>query len=155
MSSRPFSALFHRLFAVAIGALAAACTAAIDQRGNLPDSYALAELEPGKATRQDVARELGSPSSVAAFGDETWYYIASRTERFAFYRPKVVDQQVVAIAFDKSGLIKSVEHYGLDDSREIDPVGRVTPTSGKKLTIIQQLVENVGRFAGASTGQQR
>ncbi len=154
MYSKSFKPLFQPLLVVVIAALAAACTGVIDQRGNLPDAYLLAELEPGKATRQDVSRKLGSPSSVAAFGDETWYYVASRTTRFAFYKPKLVDQKVVAIAFDKSGLIKSVEHYGLDDAREIDPVGRVTPTSGKKLTIIQQLFENIGRFAGSSGGDE-
>ena len=153
MSPRPFVARFHLFLAVALGALAAACSPTINQRGNLPDTIVLAELEPGKATRQDVARKLGSPSSVASFGDDTWYYIASRTERFAFYKPKLVAQQIVAIEFDKRGLIKSVKQYGLDEARDIDPVDRVTPTSGKKLTIIQQLVENIGRFAGAGTEQ--
>ncbi len=153
MSSKSFKPLFQPLLVVVIAALAAACTGVIDQRGNLPDAYLLAELEPGKATRQDVALKLGSPSSVASFGDDTWYYIASRTERFAFYKPNLVAQQIVAIEFDKSGLIKSVKHYGLDEARDIDPVDRVTPTSGKKLTILQQLVENIGRFAGAETQQ--
>ena len=89
-------------------------------------------------------------SSVATFGEtfgeETWYYIASRTERFAFYAPKVVDQQVVAIAFDDVGMVRSVRLYGLSDARGIDPLERTTPTGGRQLTILQQLVGNLGNF---------
>ncbi len=125
-----------------------ACTGIIDQRGNPPDPVALESLVPGKTTRADVLQTLGSPSSSAAFGDEVWYYIATRTETFAFYKPKVLDQQVVAIAFDDKGRVRSIQRYGLDDARDVKIVDRVTPTGGRKLTVFQQLVGNLGRFAG-------
>ncbi|MFQ5783847.1 MAG: outer membrane protein assembly factor BamE [Alphaproteobacteria bacterium] len=127
-------------------AAASACSPTVSQRGNLPDPVTLEKILPGEATRRDVARTLGSPSSVATFGDEVWYYISSRVERFAFYSPKVTEQQIVAIAFDDTGTVRSIERYGLEDARKIDPVARTTPTSGKTLTILQQLVGNVGRF---------
>jgi len=130
----------------------AACTGIIDQRGNPPDPVALESLVPGKATRADVMQTLGSPSSAAAFGDEVWYYIATRTETFAFYKPKVLDQQVVAIAFDDKGRVRSIQRYGLDDARDVEIVDRVTPTGGRKLTVLQQLIGNLGRFAGKKNG---
>ena len=126
---------------------ASACAPNIATRGNLPDPDKLAEIIPGEASRDDVAALLGSPSSAATFGDETWYYIATRVETVAFNEPEVIDQQVVAIKFGEDGLVTAIDTYGLDDARAVEIVERVTPTSGREVTILQQLLGNVGRFA--------
>jgi outer membrane protein assembly factor BamE (lipoprotein component of BamABCDE complex) len=60
----------------------------------------------------------------------------------------VLDQQVVAVAFDDSGVVREVEHLGLADSRTVDPSPRVTPSAGRELGLMEQLVGNVGRFSG-------
>ena len=128
-----------------------ACSPAIDQRGNMPDPELISQITPGVATRNDIEILLGSPSSTATFGNDTWYYIAARVETLAFYEPTVREQQVVAVDFDETGTVTAVRRYGLDDAREIEPVERTTPTSGKKLTILQQLVGNFGRFTNCVT----
>ena len=132
----------------------AACTPVIEQRGNLPDGDVLARVKPG-LSRAKVAEILGSPSSAATFGaetgEETWYYIATRIETLAFYEPTVLEQQVIAVAFDKNGTVKSVRRYGLDDAREFELVDRTTPTRGRELTLLQQLLGNIGRFPTRGT----
>ncbi len=129
----------------------AACTPIAEQRGTLPDPDAIASIKPGMESRNAVFEKLGPPSNIATFDDKTWYYIATRIETVAFYEPNVVDQQVVAISFDDSGVVESVRRYGLDDARDIDPVDRITPTSGKSLTFLQQMLGNIGRFAQRNT----
>ena len=126
---------------------ASACSPNVATRGNLPDPSKLAEIVPGEASRDDVADLLGSPSSAATFGAEVWYYIAARVETVTFNEPEVIDQQVVAIRFGEDGLVAAIDTYGLDDARAVEMVDRVTPTSGKEITILQQLIGNVGRFA--------
>ncbi len=125
---------------------ASACAPNVATRGNLPDPDKLAEIVPGEATRDDVATLLGSPSSAATFGEEIWYYIAARIETVAFNEPEVIDQHVVAIRFSEDGLVTAIDTYGMDDARAVEIVDRVTPTSGKEVTILQQLLGNVGRF---------
>ena len=126
---------------------ASACAPNVATRGNLPDPDKLAEIVPGEATRDDVATLLGSPSSAATFGEEIWYYIAARIETVAFNEPEVIDQQIVAIRFSEDGLVTAIDTYGMADARAVEIVDRVTPTSGKEITILQQLLGNVGRFA--------
>ena len=150
MRSRPKSkprlrAVLYSFFAAAFMVGGAACTPAIEQRGNLLDVDKLASVEPG-LSQDDVQDMLGSPSSKATFGEETWYYIATRIETLAFYEPVVLEQQVVAVAFDKDGTVESVRRYGLDDARAIELVDRTTPTGGRRLTLLQQLLGNLGRF---------
>lgn len=156
LSSRDFSGvrvakgcvrLTHLVVLAAGLAVLTACARTPDVRGHVPDPVALAQVRPAMQSREQVEKLLGSPSSVAVFNGEVWYYIGARTETFAFYRPKVLERQVIAIVFDASGIVKEVHRYGLEDGQEITPVARVTPTHGKRLGLLEQLLGNLGRFA--------
>ena len=138
------------LLAVALAG-AAGCAPRIDTRGNLPDPERVSEITVGTHSRDDVADILGSPSSVSAFGDETWYYISKRTETLAFLAPEVTESNILVIHFDEGGKVDSVEHRGLADARSIVPVARVTPTAGNELTFLDQLLGNFGRFSKAGS----
>ncbi len=136
-----------RIAAVTVLTLAlAACTGRVDTRGNFADPEAVSQITPGESTRGTVEDLLGSPTTVATFNDQTWYYIGRKTEKFAFFEPEVLEQQVVAIHFDPTGLVEDVKIYGPEDSREVELVERTTPTAGRELTALQQLFGNIGRF---------
>lgn len=123
-----------------------ACSPRIDQRGNLLDPDAVLAVQPGIQTKDQVAQLLGTPSTRATFDDKTWYYISKRTETTAFFPPDVTDQQVLVVKFDDVDVVETVNVYGMNDAYEIEPVDRVTPTYGQRLTILQQLFGNIGRF---------
>jgi outer membrane protein assembly factor BamE (lipoprotein component of BamABCDE complex) len=143
---------FRLQISCSLGLLAlAACAPTVDQRGNLPEPEKLAEIKPGVTTKDGVSHLLGSPSAVSTFNDKTWYYISRKTEQMSFFTPDVLDQQVVAVAFDDGGVVRGVEHLGLADGRTVEPSSRVTPSAGRELGLIEQLVGNVGRF---STGDK-
>ncbi len=125
---------------------AGACASRLDTRGNLPDPKLLSSIRPGELSREDVVDLLGSPSSVTPFGSDTWYYISKRTETFAFFAPKVTARKIVVVKFAKDGKVKEVNTVGLEKSRVIKPVSRKTPTHGTEMTIIEQLIGNLGRF---------
>jgi outer membrane protein assembly factor BamE (lipoprotein component of BamABCDE complex) len=135
------------ILATAAVALAlAACTGRVDTRGNMADPEVVSQITPGESTRGTVEDLLGSPTSIATFNDQTWYYIGRKTEKVAFFRPEVLEQQVVAVHFDASGVVDDIKTYGPEDAREIELVDRTTPTAGKELTLMQQLFGNLGRF---------
>jgi outer membrane protein assembly factor BamE (lipoprotein component of BamABCDE complex) len=136
-------------------ALLGACAPIVRSRGHVLDEEALAGIEVGAASQDDVFLALGSPSSINAFGDTTWYYVSGRTERTAFFADELKEQQVVAIAFDDSGTVAGVERYGIDDRWDLALVERETPTYGKKLGVLQQLLGNIGRFSKDAEGTGR
>jgi len=137
--------------ALAIGL--GACAQDINVRGNMPLEEDLARIAPGVHSRNDVARLLGSPSTVSTFEDSKWYYIGQKTTEFAFFAPKVLERKVVVVSFDDTGTVSETETIGLAASQEIDPVGRVTPTEGRKLNFFQEIFGNIGRFGGAGDAQ--
>jgi outer membrane protein assembly factor BamE (lipoprotein component of BamABCDE complex) len=139
---------------VLCGAVAlAGCSGTIDQRGNLPDPAKLAEIQPGVTTKDAISQLLGTPSSVSTFNDKTWYYISRRTEQVAFFDPTVLDQEVVVVAFDDSGIVRDVARRTLTDGRAIEPSARETPAPGHELTFVEQLIGNVGRFSAPTGGK--
>ncbi|MEX0693169.1 MAG: outer membrane protein assembly factor BamE [Rhodospirillales bacterium] len=123
-----------------------ACSPKVAQRGVMPDIDAVASIIPDKTTKSEVERSLGSPSSVNMFGEETWLYIGETTETVAFLEREVNERSVLLISFDDKGIVKNVESHGLDVARDIKPVERTTPTVGKQLTVIEQLMGNLNRF---------
>ena len=149
MTIRPAPRLGWLLLA-SVAALAA-CSPRIDQRGNLLDPDAVLAVQPGIQTKDQVAQLLGTPSTIATFDDKTWYYVSKRTETTAFFTPEITDQQVLVVKFDDADVVENVHLYGMGDAYEIEPVDRTTPTYGQKLTILQQLFGNIGRFTKGET----
>lgn len=133
------------LLAGAVGA----CSSTVHTDGQIPDPVKLASIEPGVQTQDEVMTLLGTPSSTSVVDGGTWYYISKRTSTFAFFEPEVLDQRVVAISFDDSGVVTNVERYELADANDVSPVGRKTPTKGRQLTVWDQMVGNLGRYSKA------
>lgn len=123
-----------------------ACVARQETRGYVPDEERIAEVTKGVQDRAAVEDLLGSPSAVSTFDDSTWYYITSKTDKVAFFDEEVTNRQIVAVVFDKSGLVSDVHRYTLADGQQIEPVARETPTRGREITILEQLLGNFGRF---------
>jgi len=141
------------LGAVSVVGLAVSCAPAVEQRGNLPNADKLAEIHAGSTTKDEVAKILGTPSSVSVFNnDKSWYYISRRTSQTAFFDPDVLDQQVYVVHFDDQGVVKAVDHKVLQDGTEITPVARATPAPGRELSFLEQLIGNLGKFNTSGGG---
>ena len=130
--------------------LLGACELPVQVHGNLPDDAELARIEPGKQGRADIVNLLGPPSVRSSFKDSTWYYVGQKQTQFAFFAPNIKERNVLVLKFDEQDRLTAKQIYTMADARKIDPVDRETPTEGRDLTIVQQLLGNVGRFNNAS-----
>lgn len=138
---------FVRTLALAtLVATLAACTPRIASVGNELDPERLADVTVGEHTRQDIEEILGSPSSIATFGQESWYYVSEKSQATAFFEPEVISRTVTIIRFGNDGTVSEVANLGAEDGRVVEPVDRVTPTAGNELTFIEQMMANLGRF---------
>lgn len=139
---------------LAVAALSA-CAPIKDVRGYVPDDDKVSTVSIGADTRDTVQEKLGTPSSTAAFGDPTWYYISTEQERYAFFKPDVTKRQILAIQFADSGKVNDIRKYGIEDGQVIALVDRETPSRGKEMTFLQQLFGNMGALPSAAPGQQQ
>lgn len=139
----------------ALGLLAlagTACAPIVATRGNMADPERLAEIKPGSSRQEDVAGLLGTPSHVGTFDHSVWYYIGQKTEKTAFFQPEVVERRVVVVQFDPQGVVINLKTLDASQGQEVEMVDRATPTSGRELGFLEQLIGNVGRFGTKSGG---
>ncbi len=134
----------YHIISIVACVILAGCAAEINARGNLPPDDKLAQIKPG-LDREQVMQILGSPSTVATFTDHHWYYIGQRTEDYAFYKPKVIERQVVVIQFNDDGVVEDVRRLEKDDGKPIEMVDRTTPSVSRDLSLMQQLFGNLGK----------
>ena len=128
--------------AILVSAGLAGCksTSEVFNNGYIIDEQSLA-LVPVGSSREQVMLSLGSPSTTATFDGEVFYYISQKRVRSAaFMKPKLVDQSILAIYFDKEGVVAQRANYTLQDGKVFDTISRTTPTGGKDLTFLQQLL---------------
>jgi outer membrane protein assembly factor BamE (lipoprotein component of BamABCDE complex) len=119
-------------------------------RGDPIDLDSLKQLTPGVSTSGDAAALLGSPTAHETFDDNSWVYISQITRPRVGRLPGVLQQRVVVLNFDSSGVLRSVKVYNKGDGRDITMAPGTTATPGASASILQQLFGNVGRFSGAA-----
>ncbi|MDB5456922.1 MAG: SmpA/OmlA domain protein [Caulobacter sp.] len=131
---------------IGLAAVAGGCTPLTSYSGFQAIEARPADMKVGVDSKSTVTEKLGSPSASSTFDNNTWYYISQTTDRIAFYKPRVVKRDVVAISFAKEDeKVLAVNNYTLKDGKVIAFNGRETPTRGREMTILEQLLGNVGR----------
>jgi outer membrane protein assembly factor BamE (lipoprotein component of BamABCDE complex) len=132
--------------AIAAGLLAtAACAPISSYSGFQAIESDPKDVKVGVDTKSTVRGKLGSPSATSTFDSNIWFYMNQVKERVAFRRPKIVARNVTAIAFNKeSEQVESVHLYTLKDGKVIAYNGRETPTRGREMTILEQMLGAVG-----------
>lgn len=139
---------------VLIATVLAACEPRVSRHGQVLNQETVASIEPGVDHTSEVTRKLGTPSSHSLFGEDTWFYISQYRTTSVLSLPETESQTVVAIAFDSSGIVEEVAMLTIEDGIVIDPVSRATPTHGRELGLLEQLLGNIGRFDSPGTTAQ-
>ena len=121
-------------------------TSQVISHGYQVNEEALA-LVPQGSSREQVLLSLGTPSTTLkqSDGTETFYYISQKkTRSMAFIRAKVVDQRVLAVYLDDASNVDRISNFGMQDGKVFDFIRRVTPTGGKELNFLNQLLGAAG-----------
>jgi outer membrane protein assembly factor BamE (lipoprotein component of BamABCDE complex) len=128
--------------------LLAGCSAVVETHGYAPPEERVARIVEGVDTRGSVRRKIGRPGATGAFTEDGWYYVSTTISKKAFFAPEVVDRRIVAVSFDERDRVTAVDRFGLEDGRVVDLETRTTPTFGRQLTILQQVLGNLGNIEG-------
>jgi len=132
------------LMVVALGVLTA-CAADFTNHGYAPSEEELSVLNVGRDNRETVEAAIGLPASTGVLKSGGWYYMSSRVKHFTYRDDEVVDRQLVAITFGKSGRVENIERFTLSDGRVIALNRRVTDSGIKGVSFLRQMLGNIGK----------
>ena len=128
-----------------VGAATGGCTPLVAYNGFQARDEKPSAMKVGEDTKSTVLTKIGSPSSKSSFGDETWYYISQTTSQAAYHKPQLETRNVTAIRFDKDEKVAAIKTYDLKDGYRIAYDPRATPTRGRQVSWIEQILGTVGR----------
>src|SRR5262249_17526054 len=134
------------LFPVAALALAtgAACAPITTYSGFLQDrNNAPQDPQVGVDTRETVQQRFGTPSTTEVLQQDSWYYISAVQQRVAFYTPHITDRHVMVVRF-QGDTVAAVEKYGMERGRVVNYDSHATPTRGRELGILEQMLGTIG-----------
>ena len=130
--------------ALALTAIAA-CSPTTSYQGFQAIDERPSDVKVGQDTRSTVLTKLGSPTAKSTFDKDVWFYMSQLRTQTSFYHPKTAKRDVVAIAFDHdTEQVKAVNTYTLENGRVIAYNKRETPTRGREMTILEQLIGSIG-----------
>ena len=116
-------------------------------RGYQVDQRTLEQVQIGKTTKPQALALMGTPSTTSTIGGDAWYYIGQKMSRaLAFMPPKMTDQSVLAIYFDKGGKVARIANYGMKDGEVFDFVSRTTPTGGEEPNFLRNIMTGLFKF---------
>lgn len=127
--------------------LGSGCSPTIETRGFNAENVQFNQIKPGIHTKQQVQEILGSPSTIPAFEDTSWYYVSKKTASTSFFTPTVLDQQVTVITFNKSGIVSDVKTYKGEEAKNIKPIERKTESTGYETGVLREVFSNFGRMS--------
>ncbi|MGZ3217660.1 outer membrane protein assembly factor BamE [Paracoccus sp. T5] len=124
----------------------AACTPIYRNHGYVPPETELAQVAVGQTTMDDLPGLIGRPTAQGLLTGSGWYYVGSRWRRMGAAAPEEIDRQVVAISFAEGGVVSNVERFGLERGRVVTLSRRVTDGSVTEISLVGQLLGNLGNF---------
>lgn len=134
-------------FALIVPAAISGCAPVYRNHGYVPPEMNLAEVTVGQTTQGELEILIGRPGAQGVLTGSGWYYVGSRWEYFGPREPREIDRRVVAVHFNDAGVVSNVESFGLEDGRVVVLSRRVTDSGIAGVSIIRQLMGNVGRVS--------
>ncbi len=138
--------------AIALLLIVSACAPISHTRGNFVDPERFEGFALNTTKKSDVISALGTPTAEDPFNDNVWFYIGEKTEQTAFFKPEVVERNILEIYFNEDDTLANIRFIDEASGREVNLVDKTTPTSGLSLSIIQQFITNLGRFNQSQGG---
>lgn len=139
--------------------LLAACNPILRTHGYIATEDKPQAVEPESDTKASVLARLGNPSVKGTFDEDlqtdTWYYMTTVRQRFAYLRPLIEERTITAVSFNEDGQVLKVAEYGIEDGRYVNFVDRKTPTRGRELSVLEQVFGTIGRLPTDRIGGQQ
>ena len=123
-----------------------ACTPVYRHHGYVPPESDLASVVVGQTHQADLDSLIGRPGSQGLLAGSAWYYVGSRWEHYGPRPPREIDRQVVAISFAPNGTVSNIERFGLERGRVVVLSRRVTDSGVVNISLIRQLMGNLGNI---------
>ncbi|MDB5478372.1 MAG: cell envelope protein SmpA [Alphaproteobacteria bacterium] len=115
-------------------------------RGNFLDDDRLRSVQINVSTKEEVARRLGTPTTMDPFDKNIWFYIGEKTSTKAFFDPEIDARKIIKMTFNDHDILVNAEQVNEGAGQKVEPVTKQTPSPGKEMNAFEQFLSNIGKF---------
>lgn len=128
---------------------------AVDIHGQYLDDQDIKKIKDESWSKNEIFSNLGYPNFVPDYTNNTVYYIYRTQSRRAWFKPKVIDQRIVKIGFDRNEKVTVIEVLEDTQNESITARSQITKAGGTAHSGVQKFVRNVGRFNQTTGGKRQ
>lgn len=128
---------------------ASSCSSRVENFGYIVDDADYAALQEGVSDKNRVLMIMGSPTLVTDLSiDESWIYYSEKTDRFLFFKPSIIERDIILMKFDDDNIIKKLEKFSLanaDDKLKFSQ--NKTNVKSHKTGFFKSIFGNIGQIS--------
>ncbi len=119
----------------------------VSQKGYIFDEDDISQISVGLTNKENTLRYLGYPLNKSYFDDNIWIYYSYQMKEVLFFKPKISNQKLLVLEFDKeTDIIKNLSLYNIN-SNNYEILNDTTNINDEKQSIIQDILKNIGQFS--------
>jgi len=116
----------------------------VTKNGYSIDKKDIGQIKVGISNKESVLNLLDYPTNIYPMNPNKWVYCSYKTKKLMFFRPKIIEQDVVIINFDDESLVQNIAQYDLSDSTNISLNSRKTQIENREEGLIKDIFNNIG-----------
>ena len=104
-------------------------------------------LQEGVTSKEKLMKIMGSPTLISDLDDdEAWIYYAEDVNKFLFFRPKIIERNLLVVRFDKIGTVRELKKIDLtQEEKKLDFISQYTAVDSHKVGFFKSIFSNVGQ----------
>lgn len=124
------------------------CISRVENFGYIADDSDYASLQEGVSTKDRVRMIMGSPTLVTDFNKDTsWIYYSEKTDRFLFFKPKIIEREIILMRFDDNILRKLKKVDLAQGEGKLKFSSKETKVSSHKTGFFKSIFSNIGQVS--------
>ncbi len=124
-----------------------ACASSFEKHGYMFDLSDHEMLQEGVTSKEKLLKIMGSPTLISDLDDdEAWIYYAEDVNKFLFFRPKIIERNLLVVRFDKIGTVRELKKIDLThEEKKLDFISQYTAVDSHKVGFFKSIFSNVGQ----------
>jgi outer membrane protein assembly factor BamE (lipoprotein component of BamABCDE complex) len=133
------------LFLILISIFIPSCVnKGITKNGYSIDKNDVEQIKIGVSDKDSVINLLDYPTATDASNQNKWIYCSYKTKKIMFFKPKIIEQDVLVISFDNENFVKNIEKYNLTNSKSVNISNNRTNINSREKGIVSDIMNNIG-----------
>lgn len=135
------------LMAIFLNIALSSCAPKIEKHGYMFDLSDHHLLQEEIITKSKVLSIMGSPTLISDLnGEEMWIYYAENVKKLLFFKPDIVNREIILLAFDNNEVLKKLENYSLANEKKLNFSSDHTKVKSNKVGFFKSIFSNVGQI---------